>query len=160
MGWPEADANMMARLAGFADRAAASGVAVHLRNSPRRGLQSPQEYAKWVATGRAKPAVSLAAAALWCERKPNLVAYVLKPGEKKYESSGCAPIYLLAAPGEDEYGQLVSLHRPIAAQTAIDRNTFESYLKTIKAKSAMVVYDALYEDPDEEYRDARYWESL
>lgn len=152
--------SMKARLLQFADRAAAYGVTVHLRNSPRRLMPSPQDFEAWTGSGRARPAVSLAAAALWCERKRNLVEYVLRPGEKKYETTGHAPVYLLAAPGEDEFGQLVSLHRPIASQTAVDREAFEAYLRMVKAKGAMVVYDALYSDTDEEYRDARYWEGL
>lgn len=160
MSWPEADANMRARLAAFASRAAAYGVTLHIRNSPRRAIRSPQEIASWLADGQVKPAISLAAASLFCERKRNLVEYVLKPGEPKYETVGCAPIYLLAAPAEDENRQLVSLHRPIASQTTIKRAAFESYLKLIKAKNVTVVYDALYADTDEEYRDARYWESL
>lgn len=156
----EASANMRARLAAFASRAEPYGVTLHIRNSPRRGIRSPQEIASWLAEGQVKPAISLAAASLFCERKRNLVEYVLKPGEPKYETTGCAPIYLLAAPAVDENRQLVSLHRPIESQTAIDRAAFESYLKLIKAKNVTVVYDALYADIDEEYRDARYWESL
>ena len=156
----EASASMRTRLTAFADMAKAFGVTLHFRNSPRRGIRSPQEIASWLADGQIRPAVSLAAAALFCERKRNLVEYVLKPGEPKYETTGRAPIYLLAAPGMDESRQLVSLHRPIASQVAIDKEAFESYLKLIKSKDAIVVYDALYEDVDEEYRDARYWEGL
>jgi len=160
MSWPEAEKSMKARLAVLAERAAAYGVTVCLRNSPRRLMDAPQDFAGWIGTSRAKPAVSLAAAALWCERKRNLVTYVLTPGEKQYDTTGHAPIYLLSAPAFDEYGQLVSLHRPIATQTAVDREAFETYLRIVKDKDATVVYDALYADPDEEYRDARYWEGL
>jgi hypothetical protein len=67
---------------------------------------------------------------------------------------------LLAAPGKDASGQLWSLHRPITDSASVDKDAFESYLKMVKSKGSLVVYDALYSDVDEEYRDARYWESL
>lgn len=159
MSWPDSEKNMKARLSVLADRAAKYGVTVCLRNSPCRILKAPQDFADWIGNGGAKPAVSLAASSLWCERKPELISYVLKSGEE-YRLVNQAPVFLLSAPDEDEYGQLVSLHRPIAAQTVIDRKAFESYLRIVKEKSATVVYDALYKDIDEEYRDARYWESL
>ncbi len=156
----EADASMKGKLAMLARRAAEYGVTVHLRNSPHRLIGSPQQIDGWLADGALKPAVSVAALSLFCERKRNLVEYILRPGEPKYDAIGKAPVYLLGAPGEDENGRLWSLHRPIASQTAIDGAAFESYLRMIKAKGALVIYDALYSDVDEEYRDARLWEGL
>jgi hypothetical protein len=156
----EADASMKGKLAMLARRAAEYGVTVHLRNSPHRLIGSPQQIDGWLADGALRPAVSVAALSLFCERKRNLVEYILRPGEPKYDAIGKAPVYLLGAPGEDENGRLWSLHRPIASQTAIDGAAFESYLRMIKAKGALVIYDALYSDVDEEYRDARLWEGL
>ena len=113
-----------------------------------------------LADGRIAAAPSLAAMSLACGRQRNLVEYVLRPGEPKYGVCGNAPIYLLAAPGEDENRQLWSLHHPLASQTTVDAEAFRSYLKLLKSKDALLVYDAVYADADEEYRDARCLEGI
>lgn len=156
----EADKSMKKRLAEFAALAEKHGVTLHLRNSPQRLTGVPQFIADWTAGGKIRPAASLAALTLTCGEKRNLIEYILRPGEPKYDVTGRAPVYLLAAPGKDESGQLWSLHRPLASQTAVERESFISYLKTLKRKNAVFVYDALYTGPDEEYRDAKLWESL
>jgi hypothetical protein len=156
----EADRSMKKRLAELADAAAGYGVRLHLRNSPRRLTGSPQLLQDWTANGKIAPAASLAALSLACGEKRNLVEYILRPGEKKYDVTGRAPVYLLAAPGKDENGQLWSLHRPLATQTAVDAEALKSYLGILKKKDALFVYDALYRDVDEEYNDAKLWERL
>ena len=155
-----ADESMKKRLDAMAALAAGYGVELHLRQAPSRLIGIPQLFGKWLSGGRIRPAASLAALSVSCGEKRNLVEYILRPGEAKYEATGKAPVYLLAAPGKDVNGQVWSLHRPMASQDAVDPQAFAAYLKIIKAKNALVIYDALYADIDEEYRDARYWESL
>ncbi len=160
MSAADAVKSMKERLSEIAGVAARYGVTLHLRNSPRRQIDVPEKLTEWSAGGKIKPAVSLAALSLCCERKRNLIEYMLAPGEPKYDVTGKAPVYLLSAPGEDENKQLWSLHRPISVQTAIAPDAFRAYLGLIKSKNAIVVYDAIYADVDEEYRDAKYWEEL
>jgi hypothetical protein len=160
MSAADAVKSMKERLSEIAGVAARYGVTLHLRNSPRRQIDVPEKLTEWSAGGKIKPAVSLAALSLCCERKRNLIEHILAPGEPKYDVTGKAPVYLLSAPGEDENKQLWSLHRPISVQTVIAPDAFRAYLKLIKSKNAIVVYDAIYADVDEEYRDAKYWEEL
>ena len=156
----DADRSIRERLAEYSDLAAKYGVKLHLRQSSKRLNHEPQICRKYLADGKIAFAPSLAAMSMSAGGKRNLVEYMLRPGEKLYEFTGKAEIYLLAAPGKDASGQLWSLHRPITDSASVDKDAFESYLKMVKSKGSLVVYDALYSDVDEEYRDARYWESL
>ena len=160
MSWSEAEKAMQERVAEISALAEKRGVTLHLRQSLKRVTGDPQQLKAYLADGKVKLAPSLAAISLCCERKRNLVEYILRPGEPKYDACGKAAIYLLAAPAEDANRQLWSLHHPLASQTTVDAEAFRSYLKLLKSKDALLVYDAVYADADEEYRDARCLEGI
>lgn len=130
--------------------AAPHGVTVHLRQSPRRFIQSVGMFAWWVNAGsepnlRAAPAL----AGLFAEYKKDIpaekiardaLAFAAKPG-----------LLLVAAPGTDDFGRLVSLHEPIAAS----RDWASAVVKAFHNRGDRIVFEAVYPDADSEYADVK-----
>ncbi len=121
-------------------RAAAQGVTVHLRMSfgkPPHTLKEAVDFVRRVGAVnlRIAPATAL------------LIADKTNPQETAQSVKGILGLWLAATPRFDIMGRLWSAHGSISG----DGRVFE-YLK---AAPSDVVLDAIYEDQDEEYRDAR-----
>ena len=152
--------SMQERLKAMALAAARDSIVLHIRQGQQNECRVPQCIVPYLAGGIIKFAPSLATMPLYGSGEARLVKYMLRPGEPYWEVTGKAPIYFLSAPARDINGVVWSLHRPMATQTAVNVDDYKAYLKLVKEKDAIFIFDALYTNQDEEYRDIKFWNEL
>ena len=126
--------------------AAKRGITVHLRSTPLK-FTSTGDLAAWrkaVGEPNFRAAPSLGA----------MLTETAEPAEliRKLEPYA-GGLVLLSGAARDAYGQVSSLHVPLARQTLA--GDLSPVLSFLKARGARLVYDAIYSDPDAEYADAR-----
>lgn len=135
-----------------AAKIAAAGLTAHLRMSSDRLTPDFAKEAAWVAkagTEAVRPTVSVAA----------MMAMEKVDVAKKLSAAAACPegLWLLAATGRDAAnGTVWTFSDTLAANGAEVR----PYLELAVRKNARVVFEAAYGSPDDEYLDARLFESI
>jgi len=131
--------------------AAQHGITVYLRQSPQRRMDNLSALPAWISRvheSNFKPAPSLAAMMLLEGRDSAKIA-------KAIELFG-TDVWLVSAPAEDINGHLTSLHVPVAAQTTL--KDAKPVIEAVKRKGVRIIYDAIFKDADEEYRETQLFE--
>ncbi len=143
MAWPAFKDSFIKVVKQLCRDAEKKGITVYLRESAKRrpsGQPAIYDWIKWVDAPNLKAAPSLATTLLACDGD------VLKA--VKVVESFPAGLWLLSLPAKDLYGQLYSLHQPLAEGTDLAQ-----VLDALKKKGCPLVFDAIYPDRDSEYRD-------
>ena len=144
-------------VARFAGKISNAGCKVHLRMARFHVAVDFRSLEHWASVAGASKTFSLASALALTKtpvsqgQEPLSESMVLREAEKR---SG--DIWLLAAPGFDgNNDRELSLTEPLA----VNAEWVLPYIDIAKRKNARVVFDAYYENCDEEYRDAKLFES-
>jgi len=135
----------------LARQAALSGIAVHLRQTPKKGTPTLDALAHWVKLVN-EPNFRAA---------PALAALLAQGGDpaglaKKLADFPC-DLVLLSGFERDENGQLWNLHTPLVRYGK--QADLAPFLAALKHKHALLMFDASYASRDDEYRDARLLET-
>jgi len=143
--------SMAKNLKWLCNEAAKKGVTLHMRQSPLRhtDLKDFPSWLKTVGEPNFKAAPSLGATNL-DGTDPEWLLKQIEPA--------AVDLVLLSAADRDIYTQVTSIHEPIAS--TFDAAALKPLITALDQKGCRLVYDAIYDNADEEYADAKLIESL
>jgi sugar phosphate isomerase/epimerase len=145
------DASLQETCRTLAREAAARGITVHLRQTPKKGTPTLDSLTHWV---KAVNEPNFRAA-------PALAALLAQGGDPaglaKLVAGFPCDLVLLSGCERDVHGQLWSLHAPLTR--AKNQAGFAPLLAALKQPGRLLILDACYTSRDEEYRDARLLEA-
>jgi hypothetical protein len=143
--------SMAKNLKWLCNEAAKKGVTLHMRQSPFRhtDLKDFPTWLKTVGEPNFKAAPSLGATNL-DGKDPEWLLKQIEPA--------AGDLVLLSAAARDIYTQVTSIHEPIAS--TFDAAALKPLITALDQKGCRLVYDAIYDNADEEYADAKLIESL
>ncbi len=88
---------------------------------------------------------------------PSMAALLAQDTERTAQAKALAAfpceLVLAAACGRDDHNQLWSLHRPLYAHD--NQSEISTLLSAAKQPGCLLILDACYASPDQEYRDAK-----
>lgn len=147
----KAKEQMVQTLKRLCRQAAEKGIAIYLRQSPKRQTGELSALPHWrtlVDEPNFRPAPSLAAEMMLEDRDPERLA-------KAIGLFGTS-LWLVSASAVDIHGQHYSLHEPVCGQKVV--KDVKPLVEALKKKNVRLVFEAVYPDKDAEWRDARLFE--
>ena len=137
----------------WARKAAESGITVYLRQTPKKNMTA--DFANlnhWISLVHEPNFKAL----------PSLAALLANTGDRagllKQIAADPSDSFLVSGFAKDVHNQLSNLHTPLSRSD--DQEDVQTAIRLIKAKKCRVVFDACYASVDEEYDDAKRFESL